>query len=111
MTQMVKGPPPMARDLEPGELFLSESWFRTYRKGRWKSFWRRVDGSFHLVDLEVDPEEKVDVSEIHPEIAAAHKQRMQVLTQRMSAPNALARDLNSAEIEMLQLLGYMDLSE
>lgn len=111
MRQMVEIPAPATRDLEPGELFLSESWYRTYRKGRWKSFWRRDDGSFHLVDLEADPREKVDVSELHPEVAAAHKRRVEELTQRLAAPGALARDLTAAEIEMLQLLGYMELSD
>jgi arylsulfatase A-like enzyme len=111
MTQMVNAPPPTTRDLAPGELFLSEAWYRTYRKGRWKSFWRRIDGGFHLVDLEADPEERVDVSALHPQIAAAHKQRMQDLAQRTAAPNAPIRTPTRLEIEMLQLLGYMDLSE
>jgi arylsulfatase A-like enzyme len=38
-----------ARDLEPGELFLTEAWYRTYRMGRWKSYWRRLDGDHRLV--------------------------------------------------------------
>ena len=46
-----------ASDLAADELFVSEIAYRTYRRGRWKSFSGRLDGSFRLVDLAADPGE------------------------------------------------------
>jgi arylsulfatase A-like enzyme len=106
--RLVGLPVSSASDLQPGELFLTEARYRTYRRGRWKSFWRRIDGDFRLVDLASDPDEKTDVSEEHPEIAAAHRARMSELTERLAAPKAPVRELTRDEIDVLQALGYLE---
>jgi len=99
------------RDLEADELFLTEAWYRTYRTGRWKSYWRRADGDFRLVDLSADPGETRDVAGAHPEVAAAHRQRMNVLTRQLAAPGAIVRDLTEWEREILSALGYLENTE
>jgi arylsulfatase A-like enzyme len=99
------------RDLEPDELFLAEAWYRTYRSGHWKSYWRRADGEYRLVDLSADPGETRDVADTHPEVAAAHRDRMNSLTERLAAPEALVRDLTDSEKEMLSALGYLENTE
>jgi arylsulfatase A-like enzyme len=96
------------RDLEPDELFLAEAWYRTYRSGHWKSYWRRADGEYRLVDLSADPGETRDVADTHPEVAAAHRDRMNSLTERLAAPEALVRDVTDSEKEMLSALGYLE---
>ena len=47
-------------DLERDELFVTEHAYRTYRRGRWKSYSGRYDGKFRLVDLEADPSARQD---------------------------------------------------
>jgi hypothetical protein len=111
VARLVRLPVSSARDLEPGELFLSELRYRTYRMGRWKSFWRRNDGDFRLIDLVADPEEKIDVSAAHPEIATTHRKRVQELSKRLAAENATDRGLSRDEIEALEALGYLEPAE
>jgi arylsulfatase A-like enzyme len=104
-------PDSSAPELEPGELYVTEHFYRTYRKGRWKSFWRRHDGDFRLVDLAVDPAETLDVADRHPEVATAHRARMDALTAELAAPEAVARDLTPGEVGLLRALGYLGLPE
>ncbi len=99
------------RDLDSDELFLAEAWYRTYRAGRWKSYWRRVDGAYRLVDLSLDPGETRDVADAHPEVAAAHRGRMDVLTEQLAAPRAVVRDLTDWERATLSALGYLENTE
>jgi arylsulfatase A-like enzyme len=99
------------RDLEENELFLTEAWYRTYRSGRWKSYWRRLDGEYRLVDLLGDPGETIDVAGAHPEVAAAHRSRMDALSERLAAPGAVVRDLTEWERKMLSALGYLENTE
>jgi arylsulfatase A-like enzyme len=111
LAEFVGHPGPQERDLAADELFLTEAWYRTYRAGRWKSFWRRLDGAYSLVDLSADPAESRDVADAHPEVAAAHRQRMDALTERLAAPQALVRELTEWERQTLSALGYLENTE
>ncbi len=99
------GAPP---DLEPGELYLSEIHYQTYRRGRWKLFRDRLAGTVHLVDLEADPGERIDVAGRHPETVRELTTRMDELARTLEADaDASAMDLNPRDRERLQALGYL----
>jgi arylsulfatase A-like enzyme len=102
------GTPPDASDLEPEELFVTEQAYRTYRRGRWKSFSGRYDGTFRLVDLEADPSELRDVAAQHPDIAALHSARVSELTAALAAPNAPLHDIDEVQMQRLRSLGYIE---
>jgi hypothetical protein len=105
----VAGSPAQTRGLlEPGELLLSERAYRTYRLGRWKSFWRRPDGAFYLVNLEVDPGELEDVAARFPAIAADHKRRVGALAEALAASDAPSKPIDPQYLEMLRSLGYVE---
>lgn len=111
LAEWVGGETQSERDLEADELFLSEAWYRTYRVGRWKSFWRRMDGEYRLVDLAADPGEMRDVAAAHPEVAAAHRERMGELAAKLAAPGAEVRELTEWERATLSALGYLENTE
>jgi len=102
------GVPPDASDLEPEELFVTEQAYRTYRRGRWKSYSGRYDGTFRLVDLEADPSELRDVAEQHPDIATLHRTRIRDLTAALAAPDAPLHEIDEAQIDRLRSLGYIE---
>jgi arylsulfatase A-like enzyme len=95
-------------DVEPAELLVTERLFTTYRRGRYKSSWSRVDDSFHLVDLEADPAETTDVAASHPEVVKAHRARMQALTRELAASQVDFDDLSEELIQRLRFLGYVE---
>jgi len=99
-------PQPRAGDLDPGELFVTELGWQTYRSGRFKSFWRRSDASVFLVDLEADPGELRDVSAEHPEIVAKHRSRIAALTRDLAAREASDAPIGSDDLDRLRALGY-----
>jgi arylsulfatase A-like enzyme len=94
--------------LAPGELFTSEAHFQTYRRGHWKSYRRRSDGSMTLVDLAADPRESRDVAAAHPAVVARHRARMDALTASLGAPEAPASELTEADRARLRELGYLE---
>jgi arylsulfatase A-like enzyme len=96
-----------SQDLEPDEHYVGEARYRTYRKGRWKSFLRRSDGRHFLYDLEADPLEKSDVAARFPEVTAAHAARIEQLTRSLAASGVPQRELSEAERERLRALGYL----
>ena len=96
------------RDLEPGELFLTERRFRTYRAGRWKSFWKRDTGAFALVDLASDPGELQDVAADHPAVAEAHRLRVAALTARLATSRRKLTELAPEDRQRLRVLGYLE---
>jgi arylsulfatase A-like enzyme len=100
--------PPRDDDLEPGELFLTELSWQTYRSGGFKSFWRRSDTSVFLVDLEADPAELYDVSAGHPEIVAQHHSRIETLSGDLAARQASDAPIGSDDLERLRVLGYVE---
>jgi len=96
-------------ELAPGELYVGERRFRTYLDGRWKSTLRRSDGRLFLFDLENDPEEKRNVAEVSPHIAAAHRQRIEEISGGLAIRGALPeRELSAHERETLKILGYVE---
>jgi arylsulfatase A-like enzyme len=101
--------PASAAELDPEELFVGELHYRTYLKGRWKSTIRREDGKHFLFDLEADPGERRDVAAANPQVAAAHRGRIEALSRELAAGSAPAeRELSELERETLRMLGYAD---
>jgi hypothetical protein len=96
-----------SHDLEPDEHYVGEARYRTYRKGRWKSFLRRSDGRHFLYDLEADPLEKSDVAARFPGVTTAHAERIEQLTRSLAASGVPQRELSEAERERLRALGYL----
>lgn len=95
-------------DLEPGELFVSENKWQTYRKGRWKSYSRRKESRLYLVDLEADPGETRDVSEEHPSVVEDHRQRVAELSKKLAVTRQLKDDLTEEDRDRLRVLGYLE---
>jgi arylsulfatase A-like enzyme len=100
--------PGAASELAPGESLVSERLYQTYRDGRFKSFRRRSDGAFHLVDLGSDPQERHDVTEAHPEVAAAHRARLDALTSQLAAEAGPRATLDERDAHRLRILGYLE---
>jgi len=104
----VAGAPELPRsDLEARELFVSERLYRTYLRGRFKSFWSR-DGEFVLVDLESDPGETRNVTADHPDVAAAHRERVDALTRALAAPQLEPGRTPEEFRRRLRALGYLE---
>ena len=98
-------------ELEEGELFVSEQWYQTYRKGRWKSYRRRGEDTLALVDLEADPAEKTDVSGQHPEIVAKHERRLRELSENLAVRGIDRTELTPEDKRRLRALGYLEAEE
>lgn len=97
---------PAPPELRPGELLLAETEYRTYLDGRWKSVIRRADGAQHLFDLAADPGELHDVAASQPAVASAHRERIDGLSQRLSARNQVLQRLSPDDRARLEALGY-----
>ena len=95
-------------DLGASDLLVSERLYQVYRDARFKSFWRRGDGAFHLVDLENDPDERRDVAEAFPEVASRHRSRMAELTDSLAARDARRETLQDLDAVRLRVLGYLE---
>jgi arylsulfatase A-like enzyme len=91
--------------LEPGELFVGEQRFRTYRRGDWKSVRARPDGALALFDLGSDPGETHDVAAAHPDEVAAHRARGDELSRLLVTP-APGTEPSAEDAERLRALGY-----
>ena len=98
---------PGPQDLQDGELFTSERFYQTYRKGRFKSYWRRKDGLHSLVDLEPDPDETSDAAAQYPEVLARHAGRMTELSRQLSLRTPDASELSGEDARRLEALGYI----
>lgn len=96
-----------ASDLSPEELFVTERYYRTYQRGRFKSFWNR-DGDVVLVDLEADPGETDDVAAAHPDVVAAHGARVDALTDALATRDLEPDQTADAWRERLRALGYLE---
>jgi len=108
LLRLAGGGPEPASDLTDDELFVTEIAYRTYRRGRWKSFSGRLDGSFRLVDLPADPGELHDVKAEHPAVADAHRKRVDELTAKLAAPDAPLHEIADEQLDRLRSLGYVD---
>jgi len=95
-------------ELAADELFVTETDYRTYLRGRWKSALRRDDGSLHLFDLEKDPGETRDVAAVHPNVMEAHRRRIDELGEALSARRAVVERLSEEDRERLRALGYLE---
>ena len=96
------------RELEPGEVFLTEDHWRTYRHAGFKSFLDLRSGRLRLVDLTRDPREERDATADHPEIAAAHQRRIDELSRKLAASPRQADVLTPEDESRLRALGYLD---
>jgi arylsulfatase A-like enzyme len=99
---------PPSPELADDELFLTETQYRTYLRGRWKSALRREDGALYLFDLEGDPGETRDVAAANPDVVAAHRRRIDELGEALSARRAVVERLSDEDRERLQALGYLE---
>ncbi len=97
------------RFVPESENYFSEQKYQILQLGRWKSFWSRDGSHRFLVDLRNDPAETRDVAEANPEILAAHRSRVDVLAEELSAdPRSLFQDLSDEDRARLGILGYLD---
>jgi arylsulfatase A-like enzyme len=98
-----------ASPLAAGELFTTESSYRTFQKGRWKSTEHRGNGDYQLFDLEDDPGEQRNVSREHPGVAREHRHRMEHLGRALASPHTPSqRGLSARDRERLEALGYLE---
>jgi len=96
---------------QPGDTFLAEQYYQTYRRGRWKSTWARNEGPMALFDLHEDPGEKRDVAASHPDIVQRHRDRIAELTQSLAtsvSEDDLDAKLTQDEEDRLRALGYLE---
>jgi len=97
-----------APDTRPGELFVGELNYRTYREGRWKTTLRRSDGRAFLYDLESDPGEQRDLAAANALQVDAHRLRIDELSRELAGAPSPARELSDEEKQRLRALGYLD---
>jgi arylsulfatase A-like enzyme len=91
------------------EHYVSERAFRTYVDGHFKSTLRRRDGKLFLFDLASDPDETRDASSDLPEIADAHRRRIDELANTLAVDVARSdRELSEEERRTLEALGYIE---
>ena len=96
-------------ELAPGELYVGERRYQTYRNGRWKTTLRREGRQLFLFDLENDPDEKRNVAEASPHVAAAHRKRIREISSGMTVSSDRSdRELTERERRTLKLLGYIE---
>ncbi|MBW2698150.1 MAG: sulfatase [Deltaproteobacteria bacterium] len=95
-------------DLDSDELLVTEQFYQTYRKGKWKSMWERRRDNVMLFDLASDPRELEDLADRHPEILAAHRMRVDELSVELATGRTAQQDLSPEDIERLRALGYLD---
>ena len=97
-----------AADIDGDEVLLSEKYYQTYRRGRWKSSHARSRGRMVLYDLENDPGETRDVAAAQPEIVAEHRERVSALTRQLGTSNAADSKLSADDEARLRALGYLE---
>jgi len=95
--------PVLARD----ETFTSETGWRTYRKGRWKSAWQRDGTNAYLFDL--DRGERQDVAQSHPDILERHRVRIEAIRDALGGRTTdTPKKLSPEDLELLRALGYAE---
>jgi arylsulfatase A-like enzyme len=97
-------PPEVERD----EVFVTETDWRVYRRGPWKSYSKRGEDTLLLVDLSADAGETTDVSAANPEVAETHRRRMAALGQSLGVSNAAPARLTPEDEGRLRALGYLE---
>ena len=97
------GTPTLASD----EAFTSEAGWRTYRRGRWKSAWRRDGTAVHLFDLELG--EHVDRASLHPDVLAEHQTRLDEIIEQLRNEDVRPPvTIERGDYERLRALGYAE---
>jgi len=96
----------VSSELEPGELLLTETEYRTFIRDTWKTVIRRSDGAQYLFDLASDPMERHDLAAQHPEIARDLRVRATDLSTGLSARRAVLERISPADRARLKALGY-----
>ena len=97
-----------AADIGSDEVLLSETYYQTYRRGRWKSIHNRRLGTAVLYDILHDPAETNDLAAAHPEVVAAHRERVTELTRQLGTSNAMDSKLSEDDADRLRALGYIE---
>lgn len=97
-----------ASDLETDELFVTEQFYQTYRRGRWKSMWARGDDRMVLFDLHDDPGETRDVAGGNPAVVARHRTRVEVLTAQLGTQQGIDAQRSRDDEDRLRSLGYIE---
>ena len=92
--------------LEEDELFLTELFYQTYRRGRFKSTRARKTGVTTLFDLVEDPGETRDVAAEHPRVVMAHEKRIEEVAAKLATYEPMPEALTVADLEALRALGY-----
>lgn len=111
-------------DLEDGELYVSEVFFRTYRRGSWKSFHLRQPQTRQklpvvkppppgtdaviLIDLAADPAERTNVASSHREIVRAHRARIDDLAEALAVRSEIPARMSEEDRARLRSLGYLE---
>jgi hypothetical protein len=106
LADVAGAPAEAASELEPGELYLSETHYQTYRDEQFKSTRRRQDGALQLFDLARDPAESADVAIKNPEVVQRHAKRMGQLGRALAAAGMRATTLSPEDAARLKALGY-----
>ena len=93
--------------LASDETFTSETGWRTYRRGRWKSAWRRGGGPAHLFDLVLG--EHLDRALLHPDVLAEHRTRIAEIAEQLEKKDGRPpTTLEPGDHERLRALGYAE---
>jgi len=77
------------------------------RKGPWKYIEALEEGRFELYDLGEDPRERVDLSSLRREQAAAMSALISTWRERLEAPAAVS-DLSDEDRAAMEALGYAE---
>lgn len=101
-------PPPLAPDLEEGEVYLSEQHYRTLRRDGWKLTIARAGGPPVLFDLTGDPLERQDVAASHPAVVSRLRARIDELSKQLAAASAATDVLTPDDERRLRSLGYLE---
>ncbi|MFQ5515251.1 MAG: sulfatase [Myxococcota bacterium] len=99
---------PPSPELACEELYLSEMGWQTYRDDRFKSYRNRRTGEVHLVDLEADPNETLDVTARFPEVVDRHTARVESLARSLGALHRGPEGLSEEDRRRLEALGYLE---
>jgi arylsulfatase A-like enzyme len=108
LVALAGGEPAGPADLRDDEHLVTERQYRTYRQGRWKSFWPRNGKSPRLVDLAGDPREQHDVAASHPDVVAAHRERLAELSRRLATGADMVEEVPPDQRRRLEALGYLE---
>ncbi len=95
---------PLAKD----ELYLSEVFYQTHKKGDWKAIRARGSKRAWLFNLATDPGETRDVSQEHPDRLRAHLSRIDELATELSVTAPIASGLRREDENRLRALGYLN---